>query len=233
MIGTGQVRTVGGVVRGLAPLNQLEGDARLLGRLTPPTDGALPAGLAMRTEANGTRVLTINLHMGVPGDQPLRPANERIEALRDVARHVNALDPDVVLTQELRNRPRVPGKDGITDMVSSFGHLIKAGDVAFTPAVVGDPIAGDLQHYGTAIYTRNGFTIEQAANVALPNADGQEARSAGIAAVRAPDARPSFTVVSTHLAYRTVEDAALRDAQLLAGVAASMLDDIRATGSFS
>ncbi len=223
------------VFRNITPVEVLERrDARLRGKLSPPPGDALPEGISVRTDPNGVRVATFNIHMGIPGDiLPLAVSGESLDALRDCARAVNSVDADVIVLQEVRNRPFVEGQEGLGDAVSVFAHLIKAKDMAFTPAISGDPLTGSLRHYGTAIYTRNGFQLDRVANVALPNSGPEvEARSAGIAAVSKPGSKVKpFTVLSTHLSDRVVEDQPLRDLQL--GELARISQELKETGSFT
>ncbi|MBC7645054.1 MAG: hypothetical protein H7123_08005 [Thermoleophilia bacterium] len=247
MIGTGNLGIIGhagagaiaaagmhdgvGVIRAIAPKAELLRDPRLLGKLEAPLARTMPAGLSMRVDRLGTRVLTVNIHMAVPGGVDLLAKNENISALRDVAQFVNSSDADVVMVQELRNRSvhQATSGGGLSDVASTFAHLINARHMAFTPAITGE--ASGFSHYGTGIFTRNGYAIDHAVNVALPNSGVEEARSAGIAAISSPDGRKPLTVISTHLASRPVEDQALRDSQL--GVLADIVQSITSTGGFS
>jgi endonuclease/exonuclease/phosphatase family metal-dependent hydrolase len=170
--------------------------------------------------------MTVNIHMGVPEGLPLSPANESLEALRDVAAFIKKANPDVVLVQEVRDRP-APAEEGLENAATLLGQLMGATGIAFTPA-----LDDGKRRYGTAVYTRNGYTVEKFVNAALPNTGEEvEPRSAGIVAVRGPDGDAALTVISTHLAHRPQEDAALRDAQL--GTLGNIAESIRVTGSFT
>lgn len=186
--------------------------------------------IAARADRSAIRVLTLNIHMATPAGVALEPANESMAALRDVASYIRDVDPDVVFLQEVRQRPWVAGQQGISDVVEAIAQLAGASDHAFSPAVDMREGTNGAYRYGTALVARNGFSIEQHANVALPNDVGLEARSAGVFAMRAPDARGRFTAVGTHLAHRVVEDQPLRDRQLSA--IAGKLDALDATGRF-
>jgi len=219
-----------GVIRSVTPKADLERDPQLHGQLEPPP------GISTRLDPSGVRVMTINIHMAVPDGLSLDPRNENLGALQDVAHFINKMNPDVVMVQELRNRPVLTGGAGLGDAVSVLAHLMKATQMAYTPAIRGEVKDGKFghygAHYGTAIYTRNGFTIKRAVNIALPNntEDGKavEPRSAGIAVVSPPKGHARFTVISTHL---SVEEAALRKKQL--GALAAIVQSIRARGGFT
>ena len=218
------------VIRTVTPLGELLKDARLAGRMEVPPGDALPPGVVPRTPGQGLRFLSLNIHMFVPNEIPLPPANERLEALRDIARYINSVDPDVVILQEVRFRPYREGQEGLGDSLSTLAHLVRAADVAFTPAVEFDPLTRWHKFYGTAIVTRNAHRIERAVNALLPNAGPEiEPRGVGIAAVVPPRGKP-FTVFSTHLAHRAEEDAPLR-AQQLAEVA-RIAEELRTRGTF-
>ncbi|MCB0879217.1 MAG: hypothetical protein KDC46_09595 [Thermoleophilia bacterium] len=182
-----------GVIRKIMPKDQLEKNPKLRGKLDPPTGGKPPKGVKVHTRADGTRVLTVNLHGGAPaGKSPTQ--GQDIRALRDVARYVNAVNPDVVMVQELDDVPN----GNIPHESSVFAHLIGATDMAFTP--------GNGATHGLAkdsgMYTRNGYTIDHAVNVDLPDTAGLGERSAGVAAVVPPDGGAAFTVVATHLSHK-------------------------------
>jgi endonuclease/exonuclease/phosphatase family metal-dependent hydrolase len=204
----------------MATLAELAADPRTHGLLGPVSAGGLPAPVMARTDDAGVRLASINIHMATPAFDGLFPqTNERLEALRDVARWVKAVDPDVLFVQELRNRPVAAAieRGGIGDAASTLGRLIDADDLAFTPAIAQDPFTTPHAHYGTGIYVRNGFAIDQAINARLPTSTPDvELRSVGVAGIRAPDGREPLTVMGTHLANRVVEDQPLRDAQLAA-----------------
>lgn len=205
-------------MRRMAPLAELALDPRTHGLLGPVAGGGLPASVLARADHAGVRLASINIHMATPAYDGLFPqTNERLDALRDVARWVRAVDPDVLFVQELRNRPvaAAVARGGVGDAASALGRLIDADDMAFTPAIAQDPFTTPHAHYGTGIYVRNGFTIDQAINARLPTSTPDvELRSVGVAGIHAPDDRLPLTVFGTHLANRVVEDQPLRDAQL-------------------
>jgi endonuclease/exonuclease/phosphatase family metal-dependent hydrolase len=211
-----------GVDRHIIPRAKLEQDPKLRGKLDPPTGGRPPKGVRVRTKADGTRVLTINIHGGSPGGKsPSR--GQDIRALRDVARYVNAVDPDVVMVQELNdlkgsNIPHTP---------SVFAQLMQASDMAFTPG------AGTRgQHRDSAIFTRNGYTIERAMNVDLPDAGDPARRSAGVAVIQPPDGRPAFTAIATHLSHMPSQAASDRRHDQLVEID-RIARSIEATGGFA
>lgn len=209
---------------------ELAADAGTLARVAPMEPGTL-AGSVLPRHAGGVRVASINLHMATPAGYSLDPVNERVESLRDVARWVNAVNPDVLLVQELRDRPLEAARrvGGLGDVAATFGRLIGADDAAFTPALLQDPATSPLRHYGVATYARNGFAIDQAINARLPTSTPDvELRSVGVVGVRPPDGRAPLTVMGTHLANRVVEDQPLRDAQLQA--IARLADEVAAGG---
>jgi endonuclease/exonuclease/phosphatase family metal-dependent hydrolase len=220
-----------GIRSGYRTTRQLEQDhPELAGRLTPPSGARLPAAASLRTDAGtGVRMLTINVHEGVPGGLDMnRDSNESLDALRDVARLVNTLDPDVVLVQELTSHPRGTWSRDVEEQPSILGRLMQADDVAFAPAFELGWGAGET---GTAIYTRNGFQIEHSVNVALKDGTGTQPRGAAVARVSRPgrDADHDFTVIGTHLAHGSFNDAA-RGAQMQE--LASIVDGIRTSGGF-
>ncbi|MCW2960720.1 MAG: hypothetical protein JWM90_1107 [Thermoleophilia bacterium] len=243
------------VIRTIVSKAVLEADPRLLGKLDPPLGGILPKGVAMRVADDGTRVMTVNVHMSVPAYQSLNDlGNESIDGLRDVARFINSSNPDVVLVQELRSRPieAARANGGLPDSASILAHLMQADDMAFTPALRQDPFSTPLEHYGTAVYTRNGFRIDKSVNAVLPTSTPDvELRSIGLNAIIPPDERKPFSLMSTHLAseertdrllklpghtsgelseaLRT--DQALRDAQL--GVVGGWADNLATGRPFS
>ena len=218
----------------MASMAELAVDPRTHGMLGAVGKGALPASISMRTSGDGVRIASVNIHMAIPAGQGFDLSNETLAALRDVARFINGANPDVVLIQELRNRPVAAAlqQGGLGDTASLLGRFIDADDMAYTPAITQDPFTTPHEFYGTAIYTRNGFTIEHAVNARLPNSGPEvERRSVGVASVLAPDARGRMTVLGTHLANEPFTDQALRDAQL--GAIGTMVDGIRASGGFS
>lgn len=215
-----------GVVRTVVSRAKLEQDPQLRGQLDPPKGGTPPKGVTVHRDGSGARVLTINIHAATPAGKERGPKGEDMRALRDVAAYVNSIDPDVVMVQEMHDRKFSPGTKGIGPMSSVMAHLISASDMAFTPGKFGRKTAG------TAIYTRNGHTIDRAANVNLPELSEDAKRSAGVAAIRPPDGRPAFSLISTHMS----NDPALtgskrRQAQLkeIQRIATA----IQRTGSFS
>lgn len=233
-MGLGTIASGSGVLRRIASVAELAVDPKVRGMLGPVGAGAVPASINLRTTGDGVRIASVNIHMAIPAGQGFELSNENVAALRDVARFIKGANPDVVLIQELRNRPVAAAlqQGGLGDTASLLGRFIDADDMAYTPAITQDPFTTPHEFYGTAIYTRNGFTIEQAINARLPNSGPQiEQRSVGVASVLAPDSRGRTTVLGTHLANEPFTDQALRDAQL--GAIGTMVDGIRANGGFS
>lgn len=216
-----------GVHRHVVPKELLElVRPSLRSQLDPPAAGSPPPGVEVRTDASGARVVTINIHGGVPGDMKDRNAgDEDIAQLRDVARYVNSVDADVVLVQELRNHPLLTWPGRVAEQASVLSHLMDADDMVFTPAFR----EFDGTQEGTAIYTRNGYSIEHAVNVELPDGDATQERGAGIAKVVAPDGT-DYTVVGTHLAHKSTDEAS-RTKQLDA--ISDVLRALQRDGSFT
>lgn len=211
-----------GVYRHIKSKAELEKNPKLAGKLDPPPPGKPPKGVKVSTKADGTRVLTINIHGGAPaGASPT--AGQDIRAVRDVARYVNSVNPDVVMVQELNDQKN----SKVPHLPSVFAHLINATDMAFTP---GKGTSNDRKDVGT--YTRNGYKIEHAVNVDLPDAGDPARRSAGVMSVVPPDGGEAFTVMSTHMSHMPGVAAATRrrdQMQELARIAKS----IQRTGSFT
>jgi endonuclease/exonuclease/phosphatase family metal-dependent hydrolase len=211
-----------GVYRDVMSKAELEKNPKLKGKLDPPPAGKPPKGVKVKTRADGTRALTINIHGGAPaGKSPTQ--GQDIRALRDVARYVNSVNPDVVMVQEMNDQKN----SGIPHMPSVFAHLIGASDMAFTP---GKGKTDDRKD--TATYTRNGFKIDHAVNVDLPDNGDPARRSAGVMSVVPPDGGEAFTVMSTHLSHMPGVAASTRrkhQMQELARIAKS----IEQTGSFT
>lgn len=224
---TEPVRDGRGVHRDVVPTDLLElVRPSLRGRLDPPAAGSPPPGVDVRTDESGARVLTINIHGGVRGDIHERGAqDEDIEQLRDIARYVNSVDPDVVLVQEVVNHPLLTWPGRVAEQASVLSHLFDADDMVFTPAFH----QFDGTREGTAIYARNGYSIEHAVNIELPDGDATQERGAGIAKVVAPDGT-DYTVVGTHLAHKA-SDGASRAMQL--DEISDVLRDLRGDGSFT
>lgn len=216
-----------GVHREVVPKELLElVRPSLRGRLDPPAAGAPPKGVTVRTDQTGTRVLTINIHGGVRGDLHDRAAgDEDIDQLRDVARYVNSVDPDVVLVQEVVNHPLLTWPGRVAEQASVLSHLIEADDMVFTPAFR----QFDGTQEGTAMFTRNGYSIEHAVNMELPDGEATQERGAGVAKVVAPDGT-DYTVVGTHLAHKSGDDAS-RALQL--DEISDALRDLERDGSFA
>jgi endonuclease/exonuclease/phosphatase family metal-dependent hydrolase len=210
--------------------SQLEGTfPTLRGKLDPPTSGRPPKGVSLREDEDGTRVVSINIHQAVPDGRDLEAGNQEIDALRDVAAWVNAVDADVVAVQEVNDHDGADG--GVPHQASVLYHLLDADDMSFTPALGHEGYAAsEHREYGTATYTRNGHVIEQSHDVDLPNdRGGIEDRSAGVSVVRAPDGERT-TVVNTHLSAGADGEDSRRD-QL--AYIADVVEDIRSDGSIS
>src|SRR5690606_21010437 len=90
-----------------------------------------------------------------------------------------------------------PRKPGITPVTSVFAHLLGATDMAYTPGNG----TKDGSRRGTAIFTRNGYTIERAVHVDVPDAGDPARRSAAVAVVQPPRGE-AFSVISPHLPHR-------------------------------
>ncbi|MGW6131822.1 endonuclease/exonuclease/phosphatase family protein [Cellulomonas sp. NPDC055163] len=133
-------------------------------------------------------VLTWNLHYGVtPGDG--------VE-LEEVARTIEAQDPDVVALQEVA-RGWVLG--GGVDTATWLSHRLGM-DLEFTGAA--DP------QFGNALLSRSTLTDER--RTALPRGDGAQDRAALSATVVLADGTP-VRVTSVHLHYRSDDDATRLD----------------------
>lgn len=210
-----------GVYSRIIPKDRLEQDPKLRGTLDPPTGGKPPKGVKVRTRADGTRMLTINVHGGAPAGRS--PSQGRdIRAIRDVARYVNAVDPDVISVQEISDEKG----SAIPHLTSVFAHLIGADDMAFTP---GDGAKG--RRTGTATYTRNGYTIDHTVNLDLPDAGDPARRSAGVSQVIPPNGGEAFTVVSAHLSHMPGVAASRRRRDQLQEIA-RVVDAVRQGGAF-
>lgn len=145
-------------------------------------------------------VLTWNLHYGVtPGDG--------VE-LEEVARTIEAQDPDVVALQEVA-RGWVLG--GGVDMATWLSHRLGM-DLEFTGAA--DP------QFGNALLSRS--TLSDERRTALPRGDGAQDRTALGATVVLADGTP-VRVVSVHLHYRSDDEATRLDQ--LDALAADLPDD--------
>lgn len=154
------------------------------------------------------RVMTINIHKGVPDGRRLTDANERLDALRDVAQYIADIDADIVLVQEIDDDVSTPGDDGgIPNQLELLGRLMDAGDVAFAASAV--HAKGD--RYGIATYTRNGITIEASTPTTLPHSPDYEARQMLLTELRTSGGG-QLTVTNTHLDHTGVD----RPAQLVA-----------------
>lgn len=168
------------------------------------------------------RVVTINIHQGVPGSLPLGDENEDIRALQDVSEYIRKTNADVVLMQEVDDDRAREGKLGVTDQFTKLSAMMGANTAHMTPAV----LHANGDRYGTAIFTRNGFSLTRTFNVDLPNAL-HENRSAGISEVRAPGGS-TVTVVNTHLANgrKGAADRVVQIAEI-----SRAIESIRATGA--
>jgi endonuclease/exonuclease/phosphatase family metal-dependent hydrolase len=221
-----------GIRRTMRTVAQLEAaHPELEGRLDPPAAAAPPAGIDARVDHDGgLRVLTLNVHQGVPGGVDMTGSNESIDALRDVAAYVNSVDPDVVLVQELTSHPDGSWGRDLEEQPSILGRLVGADDMAFAPAFREPWFQGET---GTAIYARNGWSIEHAVNARLPDGERTQPRGMAVAKLVPPgdgrDGAEPVTVVGTHLAHGSFNDSARVDE--LAAIATA-IDAIRTSGSF-
>ncbi|MCW2956802.1 MAG: hypothetical protein JWO69_1671 [Thermoleophilia bacterium] len=235
------------VIRRIVPKSVLEMDPRLAGHLEVSTGGKVPKGVTVRTLDDGTSVVTANVRMLASADKPLNDAaNESIEIAREIGAFIVAMNPDVVFMQELRSRPMAAAfrNGGLPEAPSIMAHLMGATDMAFTPAVHQDPFSSLHEFYGTAVYTRNGYSIGKAINGALPTSTSDvERRSVALVEVKQPGLHgDTFSMLETHTASeertgRLVNagittgvakakktDQALRDAQV--GAMGVMADDL-------
>lgn len=145
-------------------------------------------------------VLTWNLHYGVtPGGG--------VE-LEEIARTIEAQDPDVVALQEVA-RGWLLG--GAVDTATWLSHRLGM-DLEFTGAA--DP------QFGNALLSRSTLTDEQ--RTALPRGDGAQDRAALSATVVLADGTP-VRVTSVHLHYRSDDDETRLDQ--LDALAADLPDD--------
>lgn len=171
-----------------------------------PTDP--PDGVDVKQQGDA-RVVTINIHQAVPGEQELGDEHETRKALEDVATYIRSIDADVVVVQEIDDDAETDGNAGVNEQARVLADLMEATDSAYTPAV---RHADDAGTYGTGIFTRNGYTLGQAHNLDLPNGDVREDRGAGLAEVVAPEGQ-SFTMLYSHLTVGKI-DKATRAAQI-------------------
>lgn len=146
------------------------------------------------------RVVTLNMRQAVPPHLDLLPRNEQFAALTDVARYVRSIDADIVMLQEMRDRPASRDRPGLANQAATIGRLMGASDAAFTPAMRDAEPNGGHALYGTATYARNGLKISQAHAVALPRGGSEERRVAGLSVVRTVTG-DEIVVVNAHLAY--------------------------------
>lgn len=137
-----------------------------------------------RARGDELTVLTWNLHYGVTPGQGVE--------LEDVARTIEAQDPDVVLLQEVA-RGWVLG--GGVDTATWLSHRLGL-DLAFT--------AGADEQFGNAVLSRSALADERA--TPLPRGEGAQERAALSATVVLADGTP-VRVTSVHLHYRSVDDA--------------------------
>lgn len=145
-------------------------------------------------------VLTWNLHYGVtPGGG--------VE-LEEIARTIEAQDPDVVALQEVARGWLLGG--GV-DTATWLSHRLGM-DLEFTGAA--DP------QFGNALLSRSTLTDEQ--RTALPRGDGAQDRAALSATVVLADGTP-VRVTSVHLHYRSDDDETRLDQ--LDALAADLPDD--------
>ncbi len=173
--------------------------------LRPVDPGDPPPGVTVE-DRDGVRVVSVNLHGGVPGETELKRPNENIKALRDIAAYVQSVDADVVLVQELRQSD--DGDTGLPRQADILYHLMDADAMAFGAATESNLQDSDVA-IGNAVFTRNGYEINRSANVDLRNTmpdsnnDGEllewANRSATVASIVDPSGTPALTAISTHL----------------------------------
>ena len=170
------------------------------------------------------RVVTLNVHSGVPGNLELGDANEDARTIADVGRYLRSIDVDVVMLQEVDDDVARPGKGGVTGQLARYVAAIGADGAAYAPAL--SHPSGD--RFGNAILTRNGYAIEESWNVDLPNPKMPQDRSAAIARVRTPSGA-ELTVVNAHLAHRPERESDRTEQLRYLG---ELLATLRRTGGF-
>ncbi len=141
------------------------------------------------------RIASINLHMAVPEGLRLDPANERIEALRDVAAFLREHDVDIALLPEARADESGARPGGVPHQLRVLAEAAEASDVAFHATIEG--AAGD--RYGIAVLARNGVRLLQPFGARLPFADGREPRAILFAQAVVGDDDAYLTVANLHL----------------------------------
>lgn len=139
------------------------------------------------------RVLSVNMHMGVPEGLRLGPANERLAAVRDLAAFIRELDAHVVLLQEVRNDAPGSRDGGVPRQYELLREAVAATGSAYAVAVA----SGRGDEYGICILTRGGVQLERAEVAYLPFAEGRERRVVLFGQAVADDTR--FTVANVHL----------------------------------
>jgi endonuclease/exonuclease/phosphatase family metal-dependent hydrolase len=199
-------------------------NTRLNGHLTPPKAGGPPKGVKVERRADGTRVLTLNVHAGVPASLDRRPSHESIAGVRDIARYINGVNPDVVIMQELRDHG--PGT-GVPYEATYLKKLIHASDMAYTTL---DPHTH--MRNANAIFTRHHYKLGKVINADL-SAKGDPAtnRVLGVANVIKPNGH-NFTTAFTHLSHMNTLGAAKRRFTQMREIG-TILRHIERTGSFT
>lgn len=139
------------------------------------------------------RVVSVNMHMGVPEGLRLDPANERRAAIADLASFITERDAHVVLLQEVRNDAPGSRPGGVPRQLELLGELVGASDIAYGIAVASG--AGD--EYGISIILRHDVTLTRARSAFLPYAEGRERRLVLLAQASIGDTR--FIVANVHL----------------------------------
>jgi endonuclease/exonuclease/phosphatase family metal-dependent hydrolase len=118
------------------------------------------------------RVASINTHMIVPEGMDLRPANEREEALEDIAAFIREQEIDIALLQEVRNDAPESRTGGIPRHFERFVAATGATSSAYGLAVA----SGLGDQYGICILARGRARIERPVTAFLPFAGGRERR---------------------------------------------------------
>jgi endonuclease/exonuclease/phosphatase family metal-dependent hydrolase len=118
------------------------------------------------------RIASINTHMTVPEGMSLGPANEREDALHDIAQFIREQQLDIVLLQEVRNDAPEARTGGVPRQFEQFAQRTDATSAAYGLAVA----SGLGDEYGIAILARGRARIERAVTAFLPFAGGRERR---------------------------------------------------------
>lgn len=140
------------------------------------------------------RVISVNMHMGVPEGLRLGAHNERVQAVDDLACFLRDVDADVVFMQEVRNdSPESRGGMGVPRQYERLRQAVRATGSSYGVTVASG--AGD--EYGICTFTRRGVRLERTQVARLPFADDREVRVLLFGQAVVDDYR--FTVANLHL----------------------------------